>query len=117
MVSPTLQNEKKQKIMRHWKKISENGSIKSSDTNTDVSNQIFTMSDSIENYVRGSKQLRELENYKVFVKSFSGAKVMCMENYVQPTLREIPTHMIHHVEMNDVPTKKTLTKLPRILLI
>ena len=32
-------------------KISKNGNIKSSDTNTDVSNQIFIMGDSIENYV------------------------------------------------------------------
>ena len=42
---------KKQKKIRHWKKISKNGNIKSSDTNTDVSNQIFIMGDSIENYV------------------------------------------------------------------
>ena len=30
---------------------------------------------------------------------------MCMDNYVQPTLREIHTHMILHVVTNDVPTK------------
>ena len=69
------------------------------------------MGDSIENYVRGYKQLRELENYKVFVKNFSGVKVMCMENYVQSTLREIPTHMVLHIEMNDVLTKKNPDKI------
>ena len=29
-----------------------------------------------------------------------------MEDYVKPTLREIPTHIILHVGTNDVPTKK-----------
>ena len=31
---------------------------------------------------------------------------MCMEDYVKPTLREMPTHIILHVGTNDVPTKK-----------
>ena len=31
---------------------------------------------------------------------------MCMEDYVQPTLKGKPTHIILHVGMNDVPTKK-----------
>ena len=31
---------------------------------------------------------------------------MCMEDCVKPTLREIPAHIILHVGMNDVPTKK-----------
>ena len=47
-----------------------------------------------------------MENCKVYVKSFSGAKVMCMEDYVKPTLREMPTHIILHAGTNDVPTKK-----------
>ena len=29
-----------------------------------------------------------------------------MEDYVKPTLREMPTHIILHVGTNDVPTKK-----------
>ena len=36
---------------------------------------------------------------------------MCKENYVQPTMRETPTHMILHVEMNDVPSKKDPDKI------
>ena len=31
---------------------------------------------------------------------------MCMEDYVEPTLREMPTYIILHVGKNDVPTKK-----------
>ena len=31
---------------------------------------------------------------------------MCMEDYVKSAMREMPTHIILHVGMNDVPTKK-----------
>ena len=64
------------------------------------------MGDSIVKNVRGYELLRKAENCKVYVKSFSGAKVVYMEDYVKPTLREMPTHIILHVGTNDVPTKK-----------
>ena len=47
-----------------------------------------------------------VENCKVFVKRFSGAKVRCMEEYIQATLRETPTHVIPHVGTNDVTAKQ-----------
>ena len=37
---------------------------------------------------------------------------MCMEDYVKPTLRKIPTHINLHVGMNDVPTEKAPEQLP-----
>ena len=64
------------------------------------------MGDSIVKHVGGYELSRKVENCKVYVKSFSGAKVMCMEDYVKATLREMPTHIILHVWMNDVLTKK-----------
>ena len=64
------------------------------------------MRDSTAKHVRGYVLSRKVENCKVYVKSFSGAKVMCMEHYVKPTLREMPTHIILHIGTNDVPTKK-----------
>ena len=69
--------------------------------------RIFIMGDSIVKHVRDYKLSRKVENCEVYVKSFSGAKVMCMEDYVKPTLREMPTHIIFHVGTNDVPTKKS----------
>ena len=64
------------------------------------------MGDSIVKHVRGYKLSHKVENCKVYVNSFSGAKVMCMENYVKPTLREMPTHIILHVGTNGEKTKK-----------
>ena len=62
------------------------------------------MGDSVVIHVTGYELSRKVENCKVYVKIFSGAKVMCMEDYVKPTLREMPTHIILHVGTNDVPT-------------
>ena len=62
--------------------------------------------DSIVKHIRGYELSQRVENCKVFVKSFSGAKVRCMEDYIQPTLRETPSHVILHVGTNDVTTKQ-----------
>ena len=64
-------------------------------------------------HVRGYKLLRKVENCKVYFKNFSCAKVMCMEDYVKPTLREMPTHIIFHVGTNDVPTKKASEQIAK----
>ena len=47
-----------------------------------------------------------MENCKVFLKSFSGAKLRCMEDYIQPTLKETPSNVMLHVGTNDVTTKQ-----------
>ena len=46
-----------------------------------------------------------MKNCTFYVKSFSVAKVMCMEKYVKPA-REMLTHIILNVGTNDLPTKK-----------
>ena len=81
-------------------------STKPSNTNADVSNRVFLMSDSIVKHIRGYELSQRVENCKVFVKSFSGAKVRCMGDYIQSTLRETPSHVILHVGTNDVTTKQ-----------
>ena len=66
------------------------------------------MGDSIAKHVRGYELSRKVKNCKDHVKSFSGAKVMCMYDYVTPTLREMLTHIILHVGTNDVPDPRRL---------
>ena len=44
--------------------------------------------------------------HKVFVRSFSGAKVSCMSDCVKPCLRENnPDHVVLHVGTNDLPSE------------
>ena len=71
-------------------------------------NRVFIMGDSNVKHIRGYELSQRVENCKVFVKSFSGAKERCMEDYIQPTLRETPSHVISlvHVGTNEVTTKQ-----------
>ena len=75
------------------------------------------MRDSTAKHVRGYELSRKVENCKVYVKSFSGAKVICMDDYVKPTLRETLTHIILLVRANDLLTKKAPEQILGILLI
>ena len=47
-----------------------------------------------------------MENCKVSVKSFSGAKVRCRNDHIKPTLRDTPSHVILHVGTNGSTTKQ-----------
>ena len=42
----------------------------------------------------------------IFVKNFSGAKVRCLDYYIQSTLKETLRHAILHVSTNDVTIKQ-----------
>ena len=99
-------NEKKQKKVQDKEEKPETINTKPSDTNGDVTNRVFVMGDSIVKHIRGYELSQRVENCKVFVENFSGAKVRCMEDFIQPTLRETPSHVILHVGTNDVTTKQ-----------
>ena len=49
---------------------------------------------------------KSLENCKTYVKSFSGAKIRDMQDYVKPTIREKPDQIIVHVGTNDLASNK-----------
>ena len=92
--SAAEKNEKKQKKVQDGEETPVIISTKPSDTNTDVTNRVFIMGDSIVKHIKVYELSQRKENCKVFVKNFSGAKVRCMEDYIQPTLRETPSHVI-----------------------
>ena len=51
---------------------------------------------------------KKLENkHKVYIRQFAGSKIICMNVYVKPCIREKnPDHIIFHVGTNDIPTSK-----------
>ena len=64
--------------------------------------KIYILGDSIVKHVEGW-QLSKMTNQKVYVRSFSGAKVKCMKDYVKPCIRENdPDHVILHVGTNEM---------------
>ena len=50
----------------------------------------------------GKCQKKVKSDCKTFVKHFSGATTNCMEDYMKPSLRKDPNHIILHVGTNDL---------------
>ena len=53
-----------------------------------------------------SKKVHKSE-YKIFVKSFPGAKKFCTKDYVKPSLRSTPNHFILQVGTNGLNSNQT----------
>ena len=72
---------------------------------TDKSNKnIYILGDSMVKHVEGWKLRKSIDqNHNVYVRSFSGAKVKCMKDYVKPCIREKnPDYVIFHVGTNEL---------------
>ena len=71
---------------------------------------MFILGDNIIKHIKSYSLPKSLDNCKVFVKDFPGARVRCMQDYVRPTIRKNPYHIILHVGTNDlttnIPTEK-----------
>ena len=52
-------------------------------------------------------------NCKVFVKTFSGAKTTCMNDYVKPSVRSSPDHFIFYVGRNYLSSDKSSEEIAR----
>ena len=55
-------------------------------------------------------------NCKVFVKTFSGAKIACMYDYVKPMVRSSPDHFILHVGSNELSSDKSPELMARSII-
>ena len=80
--------------------------LKESSQKNEKGERIFILGNSILEHVNGYEITKKLNNGKVYVKRFSGAKIKCMEDYAQPTIRTNPDHIVIHVSTNDLPSKK-----------
>ena len=67
---------------------------------------VVILGDSIVKHVNGWEIAKKLPNCKVYAKSFSGAKVRCMKDYLKPSLRQNPDHVVLHVGTNDLDSDK-----------
>ena len=64
---------------------------------------VIILSDSMTKLLNGWEMpKRKQSNCKIYVKTFSGAMVSCMEDYMKPSLRNPPDHFILHVGKNDL---------------
>ena len=80
-----------------------NSSIKSRDINSKSKKSIVILGDSMLKHLNGSEMSKKVKSdCKIFVKHFSGATTNCMEDYLKPSLRKDPNHIIFHVGTNDL---------------
>ena len=61
--------------------------------------------------MNGYEVREKLDDYKAYVKRFSGAKIKCMKDYVQQTVSPNPDHIVIHVGTNDLSSKKESTEI------
>ena len=75
-----------------------------------IKKKVFILGDSMIKHVKSYSLSKRLDNCKVYVKDFPGARVRCMQDYVRSTIRENPEHIIVHVGTSDlktnIPTEK-----------
>ena len=55
-------------------------------------------------------------NCKIYVKTFSGATVSYMQDYMKPFLRSPPDHFILHVGANDLSSEKFFMEIAKSII-
>ena len=69
---------------------------------------VVILDDSITKLLNGWEMTKRIQSdCKIYVKSFSGATVSCMEDYMKPSIRNSPEHFILHVGTNDLYSEKS----------
>ena len=64
--------------------------------------RVIVLGDSMLKSVNGWEMSRKTTNCKFSIKSFSGAKIKGMNDYIKPSLREDPNHFILYIGTNDI---------------
>ena len=75
-------------------------------TSENKDKRVFILGDTIIKHINGYNISRQIENCRVYVKGFPGAKTECMKDYAQPTTRENPDHILIHIGTNGLPTRR-----------
>ena len=51
-------------------------------------------------HLNGWEMSKKIKNCKIYVQSFPGAKVQCMDDYKKSSIRDKPDHFIIHIGTN-----------------
>ena len=94
--------------------------VRSLDSNYNTQKAI-TADDHKNKKAKGTKNKKSIfvtggTDCKVFVKTFSGAKTTCMNNYVKPLVRSSSDHFIFHVGTNNLSLDKSSEEIARSII-
>ena len=78
--------------------------------------KVLILGDSILKYFKSYSLSRSLDNRKVYIKDFLGARVRCIQDYVRPTIRENLYHIIFNVGTNDLATNILTEKVAESII-
>ena len=81
---------------------SEQGKDKKSNKEQKKRKSVVILGDSMVKHLNGWEMSKKIKNCKVYVRSFPGAKVQCMDDYKKPSIRDEPDHFIVHFKTNDL---------------
>ena len=114
-----LESSSKNQVDRDNSSILQEGTeLRGKRSSTIEKKNIFILGDSMVKHINGWEMSKKLNNkHKVFVRSFSGAKTICMRDYIKPSLREnSPEHVVFHVGTNDLPSVKPADSIARSII-
>ena len=78
---------------------------------------MIILGDSMTKLLNGWQMAKEIQsNCKIYVKTFSGATVSCIEDYMKPFLRNPKYHFILHVGMNDLSSEKSSMEIAKSII-
>ena len=70
---------------------------------------MIILGDSMTKLINGWEMAKKIQsNCKIYVKTFSGATVSCIEYYMKPFLRNSPHHFILHVGTNELSSERSM---------
>ena len=78
--------------------------------------RVVLLGDSIIKNINGYELSNQVEKGKIYVESYSGSKIRCMEDHAKPTSRTDPDHIILHVGTNNLPTRKNTDEIAKSIV-
>ena len=100
------------------KEVKNNSNKINNDKTSNPKKKVFILGDSMVKKVNSFLLTRNISHkFLVKVRSFSSAKVNCMNDYVKPTLRDFnPEHMILHFGTNDLNSEQTASQIAKSII-
>ena len=93
------------KDQQNGKKNAEQEKDKKSNNERKKGKSVVILGESMVKHLNSSEMSEKIKNCKIYVRSFPGAKVQCMDDYKKPSIRDEPDHFIVHVGTNDLSSE------------
>ena len=78
---------------------------------------VIILGDTMTKLLNGWEIVKRMQsNCKIYMKTFSGATVSCMEDYIKPSIRNPPDHFVLHVRTYDLSPEKFSMKIVESIL-